>query len=334
MPRLIATEKPARLALIRVIEKERDSRVIAYVTDPRGGVLGTRIADDAIPLFYEHLRRIGKVPRIDVLLQTYGGNTVTPNTLVHLLREYCDELGVLVPYRAMSAGTLFSLGANEIVMGPLASLGPVDPSVSNDFNPEVDDGKGGKRRLEISVEDVSGYIALARDLAGVRVEDMAAVLAGLTTAGVHPLSLGNVQRQYLLIRSLSRRLLGLHMNAEAEKTRIDSIVDVLTEKLYFHGYYISRHEAEKVIGLPIAHPSPALETAMWDLYVAYARALQLSGFEPQGSFVVDSAVIESTELTHTFYIKGTATKATATRGAPAPKLGVEIDVDRQGWEAV
>ena len=33
---------------------------------------------------------------------------------------------------------------------------------------------------------------------------------------VHPLALGNVQRNYALIRSIARKLLRLHMSAENE----------------------------------------------------------------------------------------------------------------------
>ncbi|MBU0734226.1 MAG: hypothetical protein KKG10_08760, partial [Proteobacteria bacterium] len=47
-----------------------------------------------------------------------------------MLREFCEKLAVLVPFRAHSAGTTLALGADEIVMGPLGELGPVDPSVA------------------------------------------------------------------------------------------------------------------------------------------------------------------------------------------------------------
>jgi ClpP class serine protease len=42
--------------------------------------------------------------------------------LVTLLRQYCKRLAVLVPFRAHSAGTLISLGADEIVMLPGSEL--------------------------------------------------------------------------------------------------------------------------------------------------------------------------------------------------------------------
>ncbi len=60
--RPIIANKAKRLALLQSIEKERGSRVIAYVTADRE-VLPAQIGSDVIPLFYEHLERIGTVDR-------------------------------------------------------------------------------------------------------------------------------------------------------------------------------------------------------------------------------------------------------------------------------
>lgn len=80
----------------------------------------------AVPL-YDQLRAMGPQPAIDLVLHTMGGDAEAPSRIVALLREYCDELAVLIPHRAHSAGTLLALGANEIVMTPLSILGPIDP---------------------------------------------------------------------------------------------------------------------------------------------------------------------------------------------------------------
>ena len=116
-PRTLIANKAQRLAMLQSIEKERSSRVIAYVTADRQ-ILPTQIASDVIPLFYDHLEKIGSTDRIDLFLYTRGGHTLTPNRLVHLIREYCKSFSVLIPFRAHSAGTTLALGANEIVMDP------------------------------------------------------------------------------------------------------------------------------------------------------------------------------------------------------------------------
>src|SRR3546814_9324606 len=47
---------------------------------------------------------------------TKGGNTAAAWRLVNLLRTFCNELEIIVPAKAMSAGTLMCLGADKIVM--------------------------------------------------------------------------------------------------------------------------------------------------------------------------------------------------------------------------
>ena len=57
------------------IEKERNSKVIAYVTGDRPG-LETRIGADTPDVFLEHLDKIGKVNKISLILYTCGGDTL------------------------------------------------------------------------------------------------------------------------------------------------------------------------------------------------------------------------------------------------------------------
>lgn len=105
-----------------------------------------------------------------------------------LVREFCSDFAVLVPNRAFSAATLTAMGADEVVIHPMGMLGPIDPTVANEFNPPNERVPG--QLLGISVEDVTSYIALIRDDIGISHEDelIQAVLA--LASKVHPLALG------------------------------------------------------------------------------------------------------------------------------------------------
>ena len=83
--------------------------------------LETQIASDIIPVFTEHLDKIGDADKITLLLYTRGGNTLTAWSLVNLIRNFCDDFEVIIPFNCHSAGTLISLGANRIPC-PNASL--------------------------------------------------------------------------------------------------------------------------------------------------------------------------------------------------------------------
>jgi hypothetical protein len=145
-----------RLKLIKEIETLRQSKVICYLTSLRPN-LGAQMADDAVRVFFDHLLYLPTRPvnQLDIFLCSNGGSSVVPWRLISLIREFAKKVGVIIPYRAYSAATMLALGADEIVMHPFAEMGPIDPTVSNDFNP-VDAQT--HQRLGISVEDVKAYV--------------------------------------------------------------------------------------------------------------------------------------------------------------------------------
>jgi hypothetical protein len=132
----MAEAKQDGVALIKKLEEIRGSRLLCLFLGDRPG-LETRLAPDIIPLTARHLRGIGEQKRIDLFLYTIGGDIMAAFRLVALIREYCEEFNVLVPFRCQSAGTLTALGANEIVMLPESQLSPVDPTVNGPYNPTV-----------------------------------------------------------------------------------------------------------------------------------------------------------------------------------------------------
>jgi ATP-dependent protease ClpP protease subunit len=94
-----------RQVIYKDIEKKRGSRVIAYVTGDRAG-MQAQISNDAVDLFGEHLDAVFPTKKISLVLHTMGGNTMAAWNLVGMLRMFCDELEIVVPARARSAGTL------------------------------------------------------------------------------------------------------------------------------------------------------------------------------------------------------------------------------------
>jgi len=300
-----------RRHLIKEIERQRQSRVVALVTGDRPSDIpipgmNANIAGDQVPLLYEHIRRIGRADKIDLFLYTRGGDTSIPWPLVNLIRDACERFAVLVPHRAHSAGTLICLGADEVVMCPAGELSPVDPTTGNQFNPPDPMNPGA--RLGINVEDATSYIALATDKVGL--SDKAHLLAVFKELAhqVHPLALGNVNRTHTLIRILARKLLSLHMAGPDLEAEGQKIIDTLTEKLYSHLHFVARREAKDDIGLKVTLPSTDIENLMWALYEVYQADLRLGelfvadaylGTEREKELSLEAAVIESADMTHT-----------------------------------
>jgi hypothetical protein len=278
--------KDERLKLIKKIEKARGSRVICYLTSTRPN-LEVQMVMDQVRRIYDHLQQIasnGNKPKIDLFIHSNGGEGIVPWRLVTLIREYTNQFSVLVPFRAFSAATLTALGADKVVMHPMGMLGPTDPTVANEFNPV--DPKAGKR-LGISVEDVTAYIALIKEDAGITHEDELVVAFNKLAEQVHPLALGNVKRSLSQSRMMAEKLLRLHMDPKQDEHQINEIVDSLTSKLYFHGHPINRTEAQEHIGLKtIEKPTAVVERAMWDLYLEYEDEMKLdSRFDIPAEFL-------------------------------------------------
>ncbi len=125
-----------RKELYHSIERDRKTKVLSFITSDRAG-METRIAQDCVDPFVDLLEEIGPTHRISLILHTNGGETLVAWRLVNLIRMFCEEFEVLIPLKALSAGTLISIGADRVVMTKQAAMGPIDPSVNNPLNPQA-----------------------------------------------------------------------------------------------------------------------------------------------------------------------------------------------------
>ena len=335
-------QREERLNLIRKIEVARDSRLLVAIWGDRQNHQ-TIIASDAHAVFFDHLEKIGEVPKIDVLLYTAGGQTLAAWGLANLVREYCEVLGVLVPHRALSAGTLFTLAADEIIMTRLGQLSPIDPSVNSPLGPKVETPKqlGQAQIVPISVEDVVGYLDLARREAGLKEERSLLTVFDQLSTQVHPLALGAVYRSREQIVSLADRLLAFHMKGEEQKDERDRIVTRLTRELGSHDYLIGRTEAKNALKLKVIEPPAEIEAKVWTLFSEYSELLELNiPYNADGFLGADQkkvgtfprAVIETTDVTHVFETTKEVQRVQVQQpGLPMPTEGIQERPTFEGW---
>ena len=67
---------------------------------------------------------------LTIVLHTPGGATMAVQTLVEYIRSKFDDVEVIVPAYAMSAGTMMALAADRVVLGNQSQLGPIDPQLA------------------------------------------------------------------------------------------------------------------------------------------------------------------------------------------------------------
>jgi hypothetical protein len=92
----------------------------------------TSISTYELDLVYQGLQKRNPKRDKDVLLllQSGGGNIEPAYQISKLCKSFAREKFIVcAPRQAKSAATLICLGADEIHMGPLSQLGPIDPQI-------------------------------------------------------------------------------------------------------------------------------------------------------------------------------------------------------------
>ncbi len=273
-----------RTGLLREIEDDRCTKAILYATGDRNG-LETRIGQDVIDLFVDHLDGTGPVQRISLILYTSGGSTSAAWNIVNLIRMFCDDFEVIAPGKCMSAGTLISLGADRIVMTKQATLGPIDPTIQHPLGPSIP-GASPDARAGVSVEAVNGYLDAVRACKG---EDGLEGKALLDLAKqVHPLVLGQIFRSRQQIRDLAQRLLEPQ---DISRDKVKQIVEFLCSESGSHDYTINRREA-KSLGLSIEKCSEGLYGLLRRITKSLSDEMDLQNPFQMNSYATQSGVVD------------------------------------------
>lgn len=74
-------------------------------------------------------KECGGIDNIYLLLHSPGGNLASSYKIALFLRERFKKIVGFIPYSAASGATLMSFGCNEIVLGDLGYLTPIDPQI-------------------------------------------------------------------------------------------------------------------------------------------------------------------------------------------------------------
>ncbi len=124
-----------RRRILAGLERRRKSRVITLIhrrepwedEDEEGDGETLTIEDSEFVL--TRIRETPDEKPIDLVVHTPGGLALAAEMIAIALKQHPAKTTVMVPFYAMSGGSLIALAADEIVMEPYAVLGPVDPQI-------------------------------------------------------------------------------------------------------------------------------------------------------------------------------------------------------------
>ena len=224
----------ARLRLIRKIEKDRKSRVIAMIhrqetmallgfpifkyidiQDSEEVMRAIRMTDEAVP--------------IDLVLHTPGGLVLAAEQIAYALKGHKAKVTVFVPHYAMSGGTLIALAADEIVMDPHAVLGPVDPQLGQYPAASI--------LKVLEKKDIN------------KIDDQTLIMADISLKALKQ------------VKNCVKTILSPKLSEE----KAEQIADLLSRGQWTHDYPITYKQAQE-LGLPVSTKMPVEIYQLMNLY--------------------------------------------------------------------
>lgn len=117
---------------ISEIQNARGKNCICYIANVLHNNINNSIdGTDDLP-FNEMVNSVpSSIKEIDVILVTPGGLANQVNNFVNALRPRFEKVNFIVLNMAMSAGTIFIMSGDEIIMSKQSKFGPIDPQIPN-----------------------------------------------------------------------------------------------------------------------------------------------------------------------------------------------------------
>jgi Serine dehydrogenase proteinase len=227
-----------------------------------GSSSGSICKNDVIAM-YPVLQRIGTIERLSLFVKSGGGSGEASLRMVHLLRQHVKHLTVLVPLECASAATMLALGADRIMMGPLAHLSAVDTALTHDLSPLDRDNQ----RVRVSQDELQRVTRLWQAQADMTAGSDGANPYASLFQYVHPLVIGAVDRSSALSTRLCIEILAYHMR---DTKKAEDISDILNSGYPSHSYPITLREAQR-IGLDAQPLDEALKRMLLDLNETYCE---------------------------------------------------------------
>ncbi|MHA8060376.1 SDH family Clp fold serine proteinase [Aquirufa beregesia] len=191
----------------------------------------TMLKSDADKI-YSAVTAFDKQNPVLMVLLSSGGVPGSAYLIGKLCREYSNgQFLVVVPRHAKSAATLLCCAANEIHMGSLSELGPIDPQING--LPALG--------LKNSIEHIAQLVS--------ENPKSFEMFAKYLNMSIEPVQIGYYERVAESAMQYAENLLNTH--SENLPRNAELIANELVYKYKDHGFVIDKTEAMKILGTDI-----------------------------------------------------------------------------------
>lgn len=224
---------------------------------------------------------------LDLIVFSFGGSGEAGFRIGHTFHEWAAKrklrFRVIIPLYAMSAATILTLGADEVVMGLSSQLGPIDPQI-----PMTD--RSGRTRYVPALALFDGLKLVSEYFE--KIEHMQPILEQIIRdEHLSLVDLGLKERMRESGKQYAEILLTGGMIPDSAKAR--ECADLLTDYFKYHGHPIDAYEAERRLGLKIRHSDGEEWRAIKKIRDAYVEFVNQPGLL-RGAIV--SCAIETATL--------------------------------------
>lgn len=186
-----------------------------------------------------------------IIHSTNGGVVEVVERMVSVIRNFYNKVTFIVPDQAMSAGTIFVLSGNEIMMDYFSILGPIDPQIVKDD------------KLVPALSYLNQFERLNKKAEeGSLTTAEFALLQSLDLGELHQFEQALELSEELLVKWLSEYKFkdwkktnerGIEVTAEMKRNKASEIAKILSdnERWHSHGRGINIAVLENEIGLKI-----------------------------------------------------------------------------------
>jgi len=218
-----------------------------------------------------------------VFLTTYGGDPHAAFRIARCLRHHYHEVRLAVPSYCKSAGTLIAIGANELAIGDLGELGPLDLQVTKpDDVMERGSGLDYMQGLQVALmhahqafglfmEVRRGGIRLPTKQAGELATNMAIGMVAPLYAQIDPNRIGEMQRAIQIAKEYGERL-----DVYSKNLKLGALEKMVAD-YPSHAFVIDRKEAKTLFNsvTPMTTAEDDLVGTLWHLFAEQDELLHV-----------------------------------------------------------
>ena len=260
-----------RKHLIKSIEEKVGGKIICYFENLEHPFAS--ISNHDVIQFEDLLRSTNDSKKGFLILNSLGGSGNAAEKILSMCRErFTESFTIIVPNFAKSAATMMCLGADKIMMGYLAELGPIDPQISLPGQPPIParsfiDGLEMVRNKIKEGDPTSMYLSM---LQNVRPEIISICTSAIEDA-----------------RCFAKTWLSKYM-LKGDPKHAENVATWLSDGHTYksHGKVINHQEAKDVLKLNVEliDPNSDLWCWIWEIYLRVTVEMKTHGPETAKMF--------------------------------------------------